>query len=91
MDVDFTNLTAVLQWISLAGGPYLAGWFFALLAENWPKWHELPRQVKFILPLVMSVTLSIGANLLMAQSEIVAFIDPWYRMAAMAMLAYLVS
>lgn len=91
MSVDFTSLMAVLQWISLAGGPYLAGQVFALLAENWPKWHELPRQVKFVLPLLASVALSVGANLLAAQSEVVAVIDPWYRMIAVAVLAYLGS
>lgn len=89
--VDFASLVAVLTWISLAGGPYLAGWVFALLAENWPQWHDLPRQVKFAAPLVVSVALSIGANLLLQQNEVVSYLDPWYRMIAVAVLAYLGS
>jgi len=88
-DVDFTSLVAVLTWISLAGGPYLAGWVVSLVAENWTQWHVLPRWVKFILPMLASVGLSIGANLLLSNNDAVTALDPYYRMIAVSVLAYI--
>jgi len=87
--VDFTSLVAVLTWISLAGGPYLAGWAVSLVAENWPQWHTLPRWVKFTLPMLASVALSVGANFLLQNNNAVTALDPYYRMIAVSVLAYI--
>ncbi len=88
---DFTSLMAVLTWLALAGGPYVVLQVLSLVAENWAKWHELPRWVKFFAPMVVSVLISVGANLLMANNAAVTFIDPYYRMIAVAVIAYLAS
>lgn len=48
---DLTNLAGVLTWLAGAGGAYVVGKLFAYIAENVPKWHELPRELKFFLPM----------------------------------------
>lgn len=87
--IDYTDLTAVLGWVALAGAPFLAGYVVSLLAENWPKWHTLPTPVKFYTPLILSVLLALGANALLQQTEFVNAISPWWRMVAASILTYL--
>lgn len=89
MSVDFTNLSEVLLWLTGVGSPYIIGRVIAFLAENWKQWHSLPRTVKFIAPLLVSVALSVGATLFMGNTVIVETLSPQFAMVMTAVLTYL--
>jgi hypothetical protein len=86
---DYSSITVVLNLLAGATGVYLVGKLFSYLAENWAAWHTFPSQVKFLAPMLLSVVLSIGATLLLKQTEFLAMISPYYTMIASAVLMYL--
>jgi hypothetical protein len=88
---DWTDLNSVLVWLSTVGGPYFVIWVLSLVAENWPKWHELPGNVKFLIPLVASPVVAILATLLLQQTQAISVVAPWYTIIAGSVLAYLGS
>ncbi len=89
LQIDFTDFRAVLIWLAGAGAPYIVGYLVSLLAENWPKWHDLPRAVKFFTPMIFSLLLSVGATLLLNYPEVIGAISPWWAIVVAAILAYL--
>lgn len=91
MQPDYTSLQEVLEWLAGIGGPYIVGAVLALLVENWKQWHTLPHWVKFLAPLAASILVSIGAVLLMRQTEFVSQASPWFRLIAQAVITYLGS
>ena len=89
---DWTDFEAVAGWLAFGGGaPIVIAYALSLLVENWPAWHDLPRGVKFILPMLASVGLSIGANYLLSFPEVVAGIAPIWFVIISAVLAWLGS
>ena len=91
MNPDLTNLSAVLMWLATAGAPFLVLWVMSLLAENWPKWHTLPRLVKFLTPLILAPLVAVGATLLASKTQLIAQIGPWYTIVVGSILAYIGS
>ena len=91
MTTDWTNITVALQFVAGIGGPWLIGQLVALLAENWPTWKNLPRQVKVIAPLVGSVIVSVGATILLRQQAVIEVIGPYWTLIATAVITYLGS
>ena len=87
--IDLTNLGVVLAWLAGAGGPYVVGRVVALLAENWPKWHTLPRAVKVIAPMVVSILVAALATYLLQQPTLVSDVSQWFTLAMTAALGYL--
>ncbi len=86
---DLTDLFAVLAWLAGAGAPYLVGWVLSLLAENLPAWHKLSPGVKFVIPLILSPLVSVGATLLLQQESLLQLASPWYTIVAGSILGYL--
>ena len=91
LQVDWTDFRSVLIWLAGVGAPYLVGQLLAYLAENWPKWHELPPVVKFFAPLALSVALAVGATVLLQYDEIIGAISPYWAVIIAAVLFYLGS
>jgi len=89
MNVDYTSIVAVLTWVMGFGAPFLVGKLFAYLAENWSKWHELPKEVKFIIPMIVSVLLALGAQALLGQPAFLEQLAPYWTAVAQAIIAYL--
>jgi hypothetical protein len=89
--VDWTDFRAVLVWLAGVGAPYIVGQLLSYLAENWPKWHELPRPVKFAAPLVLSVLLSVGATVLLRYDDAIGLLSPYWAIIVGAVLFYLGS
>lgn len=85
------DLREVLLWLAGAGAPVVVGYLLSLVAENVPAWHTLDSRLKFVIPLVVSVLIGIGANLLLAQTEVVATLSPVWTLVVGAILAYLGS
>ncbi len=89
---DWTDFEAVAGWLAFGGGaPIVIAYALALLVENFPGWHDLPRGVKFILPMLASVLLSIGANYLLDFPSVIAEINPIWFVIVSAVLAWLGS
>jgi hypothetical protein len=85
---EFGDIIFALTWLAGVGAPYLVGKLFAYIAENFPKWHELRREVKFLIPMIVSILLSMGAILLMGQTEIVETLGPIWSMISSAVIMY---
>lgn len=89
--MDWTQLEPVLLWIAGIGAPMIIAYLFSWLVENWKAWSTFPREVKFIVPMVLSVLLSIGAKYLLGFPDIIAKISPYFTMIMTAILTYLAS
>lgn len=89
--MDWTNLTEVLRWIEGIGAPIVVGYIFALVAENFDFWHKLPSKVKFVLPMVFSVLISVVAHFVLAEEQFIISASPYFQIIANAVLIYLGS
>lgn len=87
--MDYTQLEQVLLWLTGIGAPMVVGYIFSWVVENWKKWSTLPKEVKFTVPLVISVLISVGAKYLLDFPDIVEEISPYFTMIMTAILTYL--
>jgi len=90
-DVNAIDLKAVLEWLVAGGAPIAVMYAVSLLAENWAKWHALPKFVKFLAPMLLSAGLAIGAQVLTGYADVVAEIAPWFKVVMVSVLAYVGS
>lgn len=89
--MNYTDLQLVLTWIVGMGAPAIVAYVLSLVVENWAGWSTLPHNIKVLVPMVVSILLSIGASLLLQYPAIIAQIQPWFQMVVSAVLAYLSS
>ena len=89
---DLTNLLEVLTWLASAGGASVAtGAVMALIIENWPAWHNFPRIVKFLVPIILSFGIALGANYLLLRPGFIDQVAPMYALIVTLILAWLGS
>jgi chromate transport protein ChrA len=89
--MDLTNLGMVLLWIAGIGAPSIVAYVLSWVVENWKVWSTLPKEVKFLTPMIVSVLLSIGAAQLLNYPDVIAQIQPWFQVVMASVLAYLAS
>ena len=91
--MEYTDLTAVLTWLAIGGGGAVVTLMsFAYLAENWGKWHSLPTFVKSAVPMILSIAVALGAQAALDfLPGIITQIAPWFKIAIIALMAYLAS
>ncbi len=89
LQVDWTDIKSVLIWLTGVGAPYVVGYLVSLLAENWPAWHAFPRAVKFLVPMIVSILISLGATYLLSRADLLIAIGPYFALVVGAILAYL--
>lgn len=89
--IEWTNLQAVLVWLTQLGAPLVAMYVFSLVAENVPAWHTLPKMVKFVAPPIVSILLAVGATLLLQRPDIIQTVAPWWTVIVGSLLAYAAS
>lgn len=89
--MNWTDITTFLTWLAGIGAPSVVAILLSLLAENWPAWSNFPHIVKFIVPMIVSVGLSIAAAQLLKYPDLLVQIQPWFQMVASAILAYIAS
>lgn len=87
--MDYTQLTQVLLWLAGIGAPVVVGYALSWIVENWKAWSTFPTGVKFTVPLVVSVLLSVGAKYLLNFPDIVAQISPYFTLIMTSVLTYL--
>ena len=90
-EVDLTSLTAMLVWLAGAGGAYVSGQVVSYLAENWPKWHNLPTWLKIVSPLLASALISVGATIALQYGTQLETVAPWWSIVSYAVLTYLAT
>jgi hypothetical protein len=92
MSVYHLSLASVLTWLAVgAGAPYIIGQVVSFLAANSQKWNSLPTKVKTFAPMVFSVVISVGAQALLKNSEIMKIVAPYFTMVMIAFMNYLGS
>lgn len=81
----------VLSWLtgSDAGAFVVVAWFLSWLLEGWGKWEELSSKAKSLIILGIALLLGVGAVVLKQNPAIVALVDPYFRAAMYAILAWL--
>jgi len=88
---NWADLTSVLTWLVGAGSVYLAGYAVSLLAQNFQWFVNLPSTVKFLIPLLISVGISIGAQALLSSQIFLSTVSPYFTVIALAVLNWLGS
>jgi hypothetical protein len=92
MTVDLTSLGSVLLWLAGGiGGPAVVMQILSLLGSKWAWWNNLPSFVQFVIPMVLSVLIALGASLLLTKPDIVAALNPVYVIIMQTVVAYLAS
>lgn len=86
---DLTDLQGVLVWLATVGSPYFIGWVLSLVVENWAGWAALPRPLKIFIPMVASVLVSLGANLLLQYPTLIEQGAPWFSIVMGSVLGWL--
>jgi len=86
--IDFTNLNAVLAWLSGVGAVTAVGWVLANFLEKMSWWNNLPTYIKWGVPPVFSVLLAFVAQLLLKQEILLAQIQPYFSLVVMILLTY---
>ena len=89
--VNAIDLKSVLEWLIAGGAPIAIMYAISLLAENWSGWHTLPKSVKFLVPMILSAGLAIGAQVLTGYADVVAEIAPWWKIVLVAVMSYIGS
>ena len=85
----FGSIEEFLIWIAVGGGSvFLAGAAVSLLLENWKAWHNFPRWVKVIVPVILAGIIGTLAQSLLAL-EVPALIPPAYGSLILVMLNWL--
>ena len=86
-----TDLVAVLAW--LAAGPgavWVAGRALSFLLEQIPAWGTaLSGTLRWWIVLVLATGIMVGAYVLIQRSDLLAQLDPIYKMAFMLIAAWL--
>ena len=90
-NVNVVDLMSVLSFLVKGGAPVAVLYALSLLAENWAGWHTLPKWIKFIVPMIVSALLAVGAQILTGYADIVATIAPWWSVVAVAVMSYISS
>ena len=86
---EFGTVEEYLIWIAVGGGSVvLAGAVVCLLLENWKVWHNFPRWVKVIIPVILAGVIGTFAQTLLAL-EAPALIPPAYASLILVMLNWL--
>jgi len=80
---DPTDFVEVLTW--LAAGPlavFVAGQAVSYALEQIPAWGSgISSGLRRLIVLLLAVVLAVGANLLLANAELVQFLENYYRIA----------
>ena len=88
---DFDSLEAVLIWIISGGGAmFLVGYAEAFLLENWAGWHNLPRWVKTLFPIVLASLFGVTAQSLLA-FDVVSGVPPAIGMLLLTIINWISS
>lgn len=88
---DPLDLATVLAWVAAGpGAVWVAGRALSFLLEQIPGWGTvLSGRLRWWIVLVLSAGLMIGAYLLLQRVELLAQIDPIYKMLFMLVAAWL--
>jgi uncharacterized membrane protein len=88
---DFSDFKAVLEFLVGGGASPAVMYALSLIVENWPKWHDLPKWLKFILPMLVSALLATGAEVLSGYAGVVNAISPWWTIVVVTVMSYISS
>jgi hypothetical protein len=88
---DWLSLEAVLAWLVAGGSVFAVNYGLALLAENWAMWHNFPKWLKFLIPVVVSVLLAFGAQYLLSRPDLIGIAQPVWAMIVTVFLAWIGS
>lgn len=86
---DFGSIEEIFVWIATGGGAtILVGYVMAYILENWPKWHELPRFVKTMFPIVLAALVGILAKGVLV-GGLLEYIPPGIQVLILMMINWL--
>jgi len=89
--INPADLPEVIRWLATVGAAIVTGYLFSFLADKWQKWNELPKEVRFVVPMVISVLISLAATWLLSRPDIIEQFAPIFGTIMTAILVYLGS
>ena len=84
---NIIDLNTLLIYLSGAGAAYVAGKVISWVAENIPAWHNLHKTVKTLLPMLLSILITMGAQALL-NAQLAPEVDYWATVAIGAVVMY---
>lgn len=88
---EFGTLEEFFVWVGTgAGSMVLAGLVMAYLLENITWWHDLPRWVKLIAPIILAGVFGVVAQSVITL-ELLTFIPPMAQVILLMLIAWLFS
>jgi len=88
---EFSSLQQFLLWIATGGGAMvLAGLVVAYLLENLAFWHNLPRVVKLLAPIVIQGIIGVVAQSAITL-DLLSYIPPQFQAVLLMMIGWLFS
>jgi hypothetical protein len=93
MNIPFENLSEFLAWLSgpTAGGLVVVMWFVSWLLEKNSWWHSLQSKTRSAIIWGASVLIGVGAFVLAQNPELVATIDPYFKVVLYVTVAWLAT
>ena len=93
MEVPFETFAGFLNWLfgPSMGGFTILTWFASWVLEDLAWWQKLASKVRSVIFYAGSIALGIGAYLLLQNEEIVAAIDPYFKIVLSATTIWLAS
>jgi len=89
---DWTQLSAVLLWLASSGGAVMAiNWIIANFLEKMAWWGALPTWVKWVVPPLVAIAVSIGAQQVVQIPGLVDLIQPYWALIISILLGYFAS
>ena len=92
MDIDYSDLKTVLDWVVFKGGAAaVAAWFVSWGLEEFAFWHKLASKAKQLIILAVTVLIGLGAYGFMQFPEAIEIVGPWFGVIALPVIAWLSS
>jgi hypothetical protein len=88
---DLNDFGTILKWLAGGGAAVAVSYVFAMLAEYWPRWDTFPVPVKFTVPLLVAIGMSLLAAWVLSKPELVEQAAPIFGLVAITCTAYIAT
>lgn len=88
---DITDLSQVITYLLGGGMAVVVSYLFAMLAEVWPRWHTFPFAVKYLVPWIVSVGLTLVTAWIASHPDWIAAAAPTFALIMVSSLSYIAT
>jgi hypothetical protein len=86
---EWNDLASVLTYLATGGAAFAVNYFLAFIPENWTWWHKLNSQIKFFIPVIVSILVAVGAQLMLDNlPNVITLVQPYWTIIVMTIVAW---